>query len=60
MGGGGVAVMFLCDTLWENSIFLLNFFFMFLETSWKGILNNFCLKFIGQFHLFFIQFILFT
>ena len=47
---GLAAVTFLCDTL-EISIFLLKIL-VFLETSWKGIKNNFCLKFIGHFLFF--------
>ena len=35
-GGGGGGGGFLCDTSWENSIFLLKLL-DFLETSRKGI-----------------------
>ena len=54
---GLAAVTFLSDT-WENSIFLLKKFGLF-ENILERDINSFCLKFIGQFLLFFTKFILF-
>ena len=59
MGRGIAAVTFLCDTLWENSIFLLKFFGPF-ENILERDINIFFLKLIGQFLVFFTKLILFT
>ena len=58
-GGGGLAgVTFLCDTLWENSIFLLKNFLTFWNNLGKGYKITFVSDSSSSSFSFFTKFIL--